>query len=316
MYRFFLAALLLASCLLLPGCGPEKKNTLKIGVSIPAPTHGWAAGVVWEAERAKARLERSFPDAEFVIVTAKDSSEQVAGIENLLMRGVNALVVMAQDPVPLSGVCKRAKKQGVFLTVVSNPLKEPEADLFVNGDNRSFGVEAARAMGALLQGKGDILVMEGLPCPINNDRVSGFRDTLAKEFPGIRILGSGEAGWNRVRGQELMENFLAKYPAVDGVWTGDDDVLAGALNAYKKSGRSEVRAMVGGGGAKDVLALLLAGDPLVRATVTYPPDMIGYGMEMTLESLRGKAQVREAVIPSNIITRENAADYYHADSPY
>lgn len=304
-------AALLAILFALTGCG-KQSSAIRIGVSIPAPTHGWAAGVVTNAEQLKEELEKRYPGAEVIVTTAKDSTEQASTIENLLMRGVNALVVLAQDPVPLSGVCKRAVKQGVFLVVVSNPLREKIEQVFVNGDNRSFGVEAARAMGKVLGGKGKILLMEGKPCPINNERVLGFEETLASEFPNVKIIGRGNADWSAVQGQILMENFLGKYPDFDGVWAGDDDVLLGALNACERSGRKNaIRAMVGGGGSKAVVRKILMGDPLVKATVTYSPAMIRTGIQAAFNAVvnPGKSRTtaqREILIPSKIITHENA----------
>lgn len=306
------AACFCAVLFLLSSCG-KNASVLRIGVSIPAPTHGWASGVVANAEDLKEELEKKYPGTEITVTTAKDSTEQAAAIENLLMRGAGALVVMAQDPVPLSGVCKRAVKQGVFLVIVSNPLREEVEQVFVNGDNRSFGVEAARAMGKVLGGKGDILLMEGKPCPINNERVRGFEETLTAEFPAVRIIGRGGADWSAAQGQTLMENFLSKYPAFDGVWAGDDDVLLGALNACERSGRKTIRAIVGGGGSKAVVGKILAGNPLVKATVTYSPAMIRTGIQAAFDALRSGAKNsvprREILIPSKIITQENAREF-------
>ena len=51
------------------------------------------------------------------------------------------------------------------------------------------------------------------------------------DYPGIEILDSQPAYWSTQRGLEVMENYLQKYPEIDAVWTGDDDVLKGALQA-------------------------------------------------------------------------------------
>ena len=217
-------ALLAAFCLF--GCGKKTTSTktIRIGVSIPAATHGWAGGVVWAAEQTQKKYKGT--DVEILFATASNPTEQANSIEDLLIRDLNALVVMAQEPGPLTQVCKRAKEQGVFLTVVSNPLTEPIEDIFVNGDNTSFGEAAGKAIIKLLDGKGDILVMEGIPCPINTQRVTGFNEAL-KAAPGIRVMESQPANWNTEKGLALMESYLLKYPKIDAVWTGDDDVLLG-----------------------------------------------------------------------------------------
>ena len=311
-YLFLLPVLVLLS-----GCSDPAAKKLKIGISIPAATHGWTGGVVWSAEQAKKNIEAANPDVEVIVTSSANTADQVNRIENLLARRVNALVVMAQEPGPVSAVCERAKKQGAYLVIVSNPIEKPVQDVFVNGDNRSFGAAAAETMGRLLNGQGDIVVMEGIPCPINTDRVSAFRKVLTEKYPKIRILESQTAGWNTEKGLALMENFLQKHKKIDGVWCGDDDVLIGALKAYQESKRKDVKCMVGGGGSKLIVKKILDRDPLVRGTVTYSPRMLEKGVDAALEGLRtGKTSQKEIIIKSEIVTSETAAKYYYPDSVY
>ncbi len=302
---------------LLMSCSESETQTVpKIGVSVPAPTHGWASGVVWNAEQSSAELKRA-GRADVSVVTAKNSGEQIAGIENMLMQGVKALVVMSQDPVPLLNVCKRAKQQGVFLVIVSNPLTEPVQDVFVNGDNRSFGVAAAHAMAQSLPDRtGKILLLRGNPCPIDNERVNGFTETLEKEYPGITILASADTNWSAEKGQSVMELMLQQHPAIDGVWAGDDDVLSGVLKAYERSKRKDIKVLVGGGGAQNVIRMLTEKDSPVKATVTYPPDMISAGIQAAADALSGKDPQKEIIIPSRIINRQNAGNFLREGSPY
>ena len=319
---FALFALCFAVLFALCGCSDDtgkfgKNGKMKIGVSVPAPTHGWAAGVVWNAEQMKKELEEKYPGCEVIVVTAKDSAEQVKGLENLLMQDVDALVIMAQDPVPLTRVCKNAKKQGKFVAIVSNPLTERVEDVFVNGDNRSFGVEAARALGNELKGQGKIVYLRGNLSPIDKDRTNGFLETLKAEYPGITVLDSAVSHWNRETGMKEMELLLQKHGQIDGVWAGDDDVLHGALQAYQKTGRSDVQVFVGGGGAQSVVKMVASGDPIVKATVTYPPEMISAGIQAAVDFLKdGKKPEKEIIIRSKIITKDNAKDFFHEGSPY
>jgi len=312
-----LFVVLLPVLLILCGCSDSAAKKLKIGISIPAATHGWTGGVVWSAEQAKKNIEAANPDVEVIVTSSANTAGQVNRIENLLARKVNALVVMAQEPGPVSSVCERARKQGAYLVIVSNPIEKPVQDVFVNGDNRSFGAAAAETMGRLLNGQGTIVVMEGIPCPINTDRVSAFRKVLAEKYPKIRILESQTAGWNTEKGLALMENFLQKHKKIDGVWCGDDDVLIGALKAYQESKRKDVKCMVGGGGSKLIVKKVLDRDPLVRGTVTYSPRMLEKGVDAALEGLRtGKTRQKEIIIKSEIVTSETASKYYYPDSVY
>lgn len=319
-FSFFVCCIFAAGMLLFTGCSDPNSKKIKIGVCIPAATHGWAGGVVWNAEKSKKKLEEANKDVEVLIASGENSSDQVDRIENMLAQNVKALVVMSQEPGPLTAVCERAKKQGVFLVIVSNPLDKKVEDVFVNGDNKSFGKAAAEAVGKLLKGKGSIVVMEGTQCPINTDRAGTFKKVIREKFPHIRILDSQPAHWNTEKGLLLMETFLQKFPKIDAVWAGDDDVLTGALKAYKESKRKDVQFFVGGGGAKGTVKMIMENDPLVKATVTYSPAMISTGIEEALQGVRMGGKLpggrKEIIIPSLIILKENAEKYYFPDSIY
>ena len=316
----------LAAALGFVGCGksqaPEaaKPQKLRIGVSVPAVTHGWTGGIVWYVQKAEKEIEAANPDVDVIIAMGEDTTKQVDQIENLTARGIDALVVVCQEPGPITPAVKEAKEKGAYVVIVSNPMSEPVQDVFVNGDNRSLGEEAARAMGKLLGGKGDILIIEGIPNPINTDRVEGFRSILAKEFPEIKILDSQTGMWNAEKSMAVMENFLQKYDHVDGVWAGDDDNILGAIKAYEGSGRSDVKAMVGGGGSKIVIKKVLDDDSIIKATVTYSPKMAYIGVQKALEGLRnGKKPVndeKELIIRSEIVLKENADKFYEPDAVY
>ena len=121
-----------------------------------------------------------------------------------------------------------------------------------------------------------------------------------------------------------MENYLQKYKQIDAVWAQDDDVLKGVLQAYKESGRKDIKILLGGAGSKDIIKMIIDGDPLVRADVTYPPSMIATGISMAVKAMRGEkldgfyqAQIPSKIIlAAELITRENAKEYYTPESVF
>ncbi len=300
------------------GCGKKQDDgKIKVAISIPSADHGWTGGVVWWAEQVKREMEAKDPDVKVLISTARDSAEQVSKIENMLVQDVDALVLLPQEPAPLTGICEQAVKKGVYLVVVDRGLTKEVQNLTIAGDNAGFGRTCAEEMAKQLGGKGDILIMEGIPCEVNTLRVDAFREVM-KKYPGIRILESQTSYWSTEKGLKLMENFLQKYPKIDAVWAGDDDVLLGALKAYEESGRRDIKLMIGGGGAKSVVKKVLDRDPLVPFNVTYPPRMIAYGVEYAVAHLKGKPKTGEkrVTIPADVITPKNAKFFYYPNSIY
>ena len=302
----------ICAALFLCACGDSGKRTIVI--SIPAADHGWTGGVVSWAEKAKADIEKENLDVEVIIQTSKTAQEQVNGIETMLAKGVDTIVILPHEPKALTAVCKKAKKQGVFLAVVDRGLSEDVYDIEVLGDNTGFGEAAAESIGQELNGSGKIVILEGITGnQVNTDRVNGFQKVLAEKYSGITILQSTNADWNKEDGKNVMENMLAKFSQIDAVWAGDDDVLEGALEAYKKSGRSDVKLMVGGGGSKNIVRMVMNGDKLVRLTVTYPPKMI---YDAAILAVKKDTSTKRVVLPAEVVRQDNAAKFYFPDSRY
>ncbi|MGB9683009.1 MAG: ABC transporter substrate-binding protein [bacterium] len=296
---------------------------LKIGVAIPSADHGWTGGVVWWAKKAIADWQNKDKNIEFYLVTSESASQQVGQVEDLMVKGIDGLVILAHDSAPLTPVVEEAKKKGIYIVSVDRGLTKPVEDVYIAGDNPGYGRIAAQYIAKELKGKGKIVILEGIPCVINTERVEAFKAVM-KNYPDIEILDSQPAYWSTQKGLEVMENYLQKYKQIDAVWTGDDDVLKGVLQAYKESGRKDIKLFVGGGGSKDIVKMIMDGDPVVRATATYPPSMIATGISLAIMGLRGQhlSGFYQRQIPSKIIlaaeliTKSNAKYYYEPDSIY
>ena len=318
MKRVFVALLFGMLCLL-SGCAKkvDEAKVFRIGVSVPSQDHGWTGGVVWWAQKTAQEMMEQDADVKVTVVTAKDAGEQVNQVENLMVQGMDALVILPQEPGPLTKICETVKNAGIYLVVVDRNLDRPVQDLSVVGDNPGFGKACGETMVKYLGGKGDIVIMEGIPCQVNTDRVEAFKAEIAKA-PGIKVLDSQPAYWDTEKALKLMENYLQKHSKIDAVWTGDDDVLIGALKAYEESGRKDVKCFIGGAGSKVIVKKVLDKDPLVPFDVTYPPSMIAVGMKAAADYVRGAVpdQGNLIKVPAEVITPENAQKFYFPDSVY
>ena len=296
----------------------QPEHRARVGVSIPAADHGWTAGVAWWANRAMAL----HPEIDWQFAAADKPEKQIADISDMMTKGVDGLVILATESAPLTPIAREAHDRGIYIVNVDRGFLEPVADVFLEGDNKSFGRKSADFIARQLGGKGSIVILEGVPCTVNTDRVeSGL--AVFKNYPGIRILGRQSAMWNREKGLSVMQNFLTQFSQIDAVWAGDDDVALGAIQAIKEAGRGGQMWVVGGGGMKDVVKMIEDKDPIIPATITYPPSMIAEGIHLAASTLRdghGKAVSefvpRHMMIDVDLVTSENANQYYFADSAY
>ena len=318
--RRFLMVLVCAMAMLVPGRmkaddGPRR---MRIGVSIPAADHGWTAGVIWWARRAMAL----HPEIDWQIATAATPEKQVADIEDMMARNVDGLVILATNSGPITPIAKQAHDRGIYLVNVDRGFLQPVADVFLEGDNKAFGRKAAEYMAQKLGGKGNIVILEGAPSTVNTDRVTSALEVF-KKYPDIKVLGRQPTDWNREKALSVMQNFLSQFSHIDAVWAGDDDVALGAIQAIKQAGRDQEMWVVGGGAMKNVVKMIQERDPMVPATITYPPSMIAAGIHLAASALRdghrdavSQFMPRHMVLDVELVTPENAAEYYFPDSAY
>ncbi len=315
-FRFGLAAALAAGLMVAPVAGWAQQK-IKMGVSIPAATHGWAGGLNWHAQQAEKRLEKQYPNLDVVIVTARDVGRQANDLEDLVsVQRIDALVILPFESAPMTDPVRAVKQAGKFVTVVDRGLTDPSIqDLYVAGNNPQMGEVSAKFMKEKMGGKGDIVVLRGIPTVIDNQRVDAFM----KEIEGtqIKVLGMQYANWNRDDGFKVMQDFLSRFPKIDAVWAQDDDIALGVIEAVKQAGREKEMFILGGAGMKDMIKRVMDKDVLVPADVLYPPAMIAEAMEITAKHLVEKAPIqKEYIIEATLVTPENAAKYYYPDSPF
>ena len=307
-----------AAGLALPAALPARAQdkTARIGIAIPAATHGWTGGLNFHTERTIKALEAAFPQLEFVLTTAGDVQAQVNNVEDLIARQIDALVILPMESAPLTEPVKAAKARGIFITAVDRGLSEEGVeDLYVGGNNPQYGIEAAEYFKARLPKGGKIVVMRGIPTAIDNIRIEAFQKVL--DGTGVEILDMQYANWNPDKAFEVMQDYLTRFPQIDGVWAGDDDAALGAKAAIEQAGRQEGMLLLGGSGMNRVIKMIMDGDAVIDADIFYPPTLIIPAIEVTAMRYATQAPIRgRYVLDSPLITKENAAEFYFPDSPY
>jgi ribose transport system substrate-binding protein len=299
------------------------EKPLRIGVTTPSADHGWMGGVIWWAKKAVSDWQQKDKSLTFFMVTAESAAKQVADVEDLMAKKIDALVIVPMDSASLTAVVEEAHNKGIYVVLVGRGLNRDVYDVEIVGDNPNMGRVSGEWIAAELKGKGDLVIIEGVPTIPNTERVEGFKGVI-KKHAGIRILDSQPGNWNPQKAAEVMENYLQKYPRIDAVWAGDDDMLKAALKVYKESRRTDIKTFLGGAGSKDVIKMVMDGDPLVRADVTYTPSHIASGVSLAVMGLRGqnlgnfyqRQLPHKIMLSSELVTRENAKLYYFPDAIY
>ncbi|MDH6233964.1 ribose transport system substrate-binding protein [Mesorhizobium soli] len=293
----------------------DKKVT--IGVSIPAADHGWTAGIVFHAERVAKLLMAEHPGLNVIVKTSPDAATQANAVQDLAVQGIDALVILPSDPDPLVNAIKEVKDKGAFVTLVDRAPSSNDnsvRDLYVAGNNPALGAVAGQYIKEHSP-DAQVVVIRGLPIPIDQQRQDGFDQAIAGS--NVKVLEKQFGNWNRDDAFKVMQDYLTKYPKIDVVWCQDDDMAVGVLQAIEQAKRTDIQYVVAGAGSKDMIKKVMDGDKLIPVDVLYPPAMIGTALQLTAANFYDQVPVRGSfILDATLVTKDNAKDFYFAESPF
>jgi ribose transport system substrate-binding protein len=305
--------------LALQGWSVQAAEKVVLGVAIPTATHSFTSGIVWWANQAKAELEKAHPDLKIVVKAAATASEQANQLQDMLtVNKINTLVIFPIESASLTQPVARVKNSGVYVTVVDRGLTTTTAqDAYIAGDNTAFGKLPAEHLAKTLNGKGNIVVLRGMPTTLDNERYTAFTGVM-KNYPDIKILDAKYGNWNRDDAFKVMQDYLTRFKQIDAVWAADDDMAIGVQKAIDQAKRSDIKTVFGGAGAKGAVKKIMDGsDKLITADVSYSPKFMYDAIKLTAEArLKGEKLPANTIIPSVLITRENAKQFYFPNSPF
>ena len=316
--RALLAAAALTPLLGAPAAQAQA-DKVNVGVAIPAATHSFTAGIVFWANQAKKDLEKAHPGLKVTVKTAANASEQANQLQDLVTATkINTLVIFPFESAALTKPVAQVKAKGTYVTVVDRGLTDTSAqDAYVSGDNTAFGRIPAEYLAKALNGKGNIVALRGIPTTIDNERMDAFNAVL-KAHPGIKVLDAKHGNWNRDDAFKVMQDYLTRFKEIDAVWAADDDMAVGVLKAIEQAKRKDIKIVFGGAGMKQMVKTLMDGsNPLIQANVSYSPKFIYDAIKLTAEArIKGQKLPEKTIIPSVLITKDNAKDFYFPDSPF
>jgi ribose transport system substrate-binding protein len=297
-------------------------DPIKIGYSMPSATHGYMARAIYWAEKGMADWKAQDPTIEFVFVTADSVTKQANDIEDLIQQDIDALIVFPFD-ASVTSVVEKAFQAGIYTIVMDRGTTKPVYNVYLSNDDEGYARTGMEYVAEQLGYQGNVVIIEGIPTPINTVRVDAMKAVVEK-YPDMTIIDSQPGDWNVQKSLAVMENYLQKYDQIDAVYTADDDMMLGAMQAYKESGRTDIKLFMGGGADKRVIKTIMDGsDPLVTANVTYPPNQCATVVSLAVMGARGfplpgfyqaKLPVR-IILAAELVTAENAASYYFPDEP-
>jgi ribose transport system substrate-binding protein len=237
-----------------------------VGVSWSSTAFPYGAASI---SRSKATA-KGFPNMKLLTADGRgDATTQSGQIDDMIAKGIDVLIISPFDAKALAPAVQRATKAGIKVIASDRSVDAP-VTTYIGADNVDDGRVAGKAVVDLLGGKGSVVELQGsLGASPTIARHKGFTEAI-KGSPGIKVIASQAANYDRATGLKVMEDLLQRFGSgkIDAVYTHNDEMSLGAIQAIREAGRDKEIKVVGIDGQESALRLIKSGR--YAATVVYP----------------------------------------------
>jgi len=308
----FLSLVLVTLALCLAGCGRGNEGEKKgptIGFALTTLNNPFFIDMKKGAEATAQQL-----GVNLIIQASErdiDVEKQMQIVENLIQRKVDAICVTPNGAREIVPAIVKATQAGIPVFVVDMKVDEKTLQeaggkivSFAGSDNFEGGRLAGEFVASKLGGKGLAAILEGIPGhETGESRSKGFRFAV-KDKPGIRLVSSQAAGFDRAQGYNVMQNVLQAHPDLQAVFACNDLMALGAIEAIAASGRTGSIVVVGFDAIDEAKDAIRAGR--MDATIAqYPAEMGRVAVESAVKVLKGEQVPAFVPVKIELITKSN-----------
>ena len=278
-----------------PASGTDSGKKVKIIASVPPTDHGWLGAI---SKNAKAR-PRSTTTSTSSCSRRRTPIRRPSRSSRRSPRSRTCSWCCHRTARRSRRLPRRPSEAGIPVVNIDRLFTAPDAaTATILGDNYQIGVLAADYIADELKCEGNVAEIQGLAgISVTEDRTKGFTDELKKRCPdgGVKIVASQPGDFNPDQGLKVMENILQAEDQIDAVYTHDDDMAQGVVQAIRNAGRDDEMFLTGVGGSQDAMEQIKEGG-LYRATFLYNPNMAASAVNMArlLAPRRGLPGARSA----------------------
>lgn len=237
-----------------------------------------------------------------------DREKQIQTVIDAIILKVDAVVLGPNDAKALARPVQKLKAKGIPCVIIDSAVETSEDDYFsfVATDNFAGGADAAKTLGAALNGRGNVIIQKFVQNSSSTDaRVEGFREVLRKEYPNIRIVEEQYSLGTVEDSRQKTVDMLMRHPnKIDGLYAVNLQSSVGAYKALQTQGVAGKVVMIGFDSSPILLEGIAAGE--VEALIVQNPFEIGYqGVMTAVDAIAGKESPKKIPVPSMIVDADN-----------
>ena len=239
-----------------------------------------------------------------------DVEKQMQIMENLIQRKVDAICLVPAGSQEIIPAIVKANNAGIPVLNIDNKLDMKaleeaggKVEIFIGSDN----FEGGRVMGEYLikklNGKGKIAVLEGVPGQESGlQRLGGFLKAL-ESAPEVEIVSSQTANWEISQGYDVFQNILQAHPEVGALFSLNDNMALGAIEAISAAGRTGDIMVMGFDAIDDAKKAIEKGT--MEASIAQSPKVMGrLAVEYAVKFINGEKIPKEIPVNIKLVTKE------------
>jgi ribose transport system substrate-binding protein len=251
-----------------------------------------------------------------------DINKQIAAVEDLITKGVDALLLNPKDPMALVAVTKVAKAANIPVFIIDSSI-DPSAEFVttIQSDNLANGQLAGEWVAKKFGSKKmKIALLSGnAGNPVGLTRKQGLLQGITEEqlrslgYIDLNVVTQMYTDWTYAGGLKAMEDILVAHPDVNVVITESDVCVLGAIKAIAQAGKTnDILIVAGADGQKEAIKYIMDTD-FYGCTAMNSPVQIGKNaVEAAIQYINGKRDfAKKSYTAPLLITKENAAQYYN-----
>ena len=296
----FAAALVLPTALAVVPTSTTAQQKITIGVSLAQDDNPFYIAML---RGIRARAQELGWDVATVSAN-EDKLKQINGVQDLVARGVKGILISPIDAVGVNAAYDAAAAAKIPIVSVARFSTSPNQTIHVAMDEKQIGRDIAEWTAKRLNGKGKVAVLSGPSgAPTFKNLGDGFSEVMAKH-PGIQIVFRSDGPLTRERGLKQAEDALVANPDLAAIYTANDDVALGAMQAVNAANRKGKTLVTGMNGVPP--ALRAVKDGKLAMTIELNPVLWGrLGVDVMAQYLKGEKLQPQVFIKHVIIDKTN-----------
>jgi ribose transport system substrate-binding protein len=259
---------------------------------------------------------------EYQGATQYDVHEEITVLEQIIAKKPAGIAVSAINPEALNVTIKKAIDAGIPVVLFDSDAPDSRALSFLGTNNYNAGVTAARKMAEFIGNKGKVAVIS-LPNQLNHqERYSGFRDTMEKDYKGIEVVALEDGKGDQIGSQMATFKVMQANPELAGIFATEANGGVGVGNAIKALGKLSQVKIISFDTDKGTLDMVR--DGVISATLAQGTWNMGYWSLQHLFHIHHNlaqpvADWKEGNVPLlpknvdtgiSVVTESNVANYY------